>query len=341
MSIDSSLHHWEDLAACEWPGLLLGNGASRAVSGRFRYGSLLEVARTASDRLTDKSLQVFKSLDTQNFEAVLGGLLTASRVNAALGLDDGSVRETYCNVKHALIQAVRCVHPPWDCIDKSVFQRINTALREYRHVFSTNYDLLMYWSVMQDKAHFVDFFWHDDGLFDLADTAVHRENVTEVLYLHGALHLERSVSGQSKKRRWQPGENLLESFQTQDYSRLWLPLFISEGDYGEKVNAIARSDYLYFAYSKFREYKGPIVVFGHSLGEVDKHLVRPLNEPGRDIAVGIRQKQAALTRQEKARVMERLPDAQLEFFDATTHPLGDKNLRLGSEHTLKPGIDDD
>lgn len=67
------LRHWANVAARrEWPTLLLGNGASRAMSGLFEYKSLYGVAPLSAD---DKLL--FDALNTRDFEEVLEHLRVA------------------------------------------------------------------------------------------------------------------------------------------------------------------------------------------------------------------------------------------------------------------------
>lgn len=55
------------------------------------------------------------------------------------------------------------------------------------------------------------------------------------------------------------------------------PLFISEGNSEEKLSSINRSDYLSFAYNKFSNHQGGLVVFGHLLSENDQHIVDVIN----------------------------------------------------------------
>ena len=72
-----------------------------------------------------------------------------------------------------------------------------------------------------------------------------------------------------------------------------------------------------------------MVVFGHSLSQNDKHLVRAMRGwQSPIIAVSVLPGQPEGIVALKATIQECLPDAQLRFFDATTHPLGDPVLRI-------------
>jgi hypothetical protein len=109
---------------------------------------------------------------------------------------------------------------------------------------------------------------------------------------------------------------------------------VSEGTADDKMRSISRSDYLSFAYSSFARHEGNLVVFGHGFGEQDEHLVRAINNwrstggGHRQVAISIRpQLDEAERRQEKAHLAHRLPHADLWFYDADSHPLGQPNVR--------------
>jgi hypothetical protein len=91
-------------------------------------------------------------------------------------------------------------------------ETISAALRQYAAVFTTNYDLLVYWAMMIDGAGtgFGDLFWNSSHTFDPFDTEV-RDHKTIVYWLHGGLHLFTNTWGQAEKRAG-GALNLLEAF---------------------------------------------------------------------------------------------------------------------------------
>jgi Domain of unknown function (DUF4917) len=108
------------------------------------------------------------------------------------------------------------------------------------------------------------------------------------------------------------------------------PLLVSEGSAEDKLRVINQSDYLSFMYGRFAAHKGNLVIFGHGLHDEDAHLLRAMNgwEARRQIAISIRPHAGeAAIRQEKARLAQQLPYADLWFYDADSHPLGQPNLR--------------
>lgn len=95
----------------------------------------------------------------------------------------------------------------------------------------------------------------------------------------------------------------------------------------DKLRAIEGNDYLAHALDRLRECELPMVVFGSSLSEQDRHLADALNEhPERPIAVSMRPglKRDLAIRQ--ADIYGRLATERLMFFDATTHPLGQSRI---------------
>ena len=71
-------------------------------------------------------------------------------------------------------------------------------------MFSTNYDLLVYWAIMceEDPNDFRDFFWDPSLIFDSADVEVWGRP-TVVHFLHGGVHLavvHRRVAARLRER---------------------------------------------------------------------------------------------------------------------------------------------
>lgn len=287
--------------------------------------------------LSDADRSLFTSMNTTNFERILGALSIAEAVNKALGLEWNLVRQRYKSIQRALAEAVRAVHVPWHLVSDKVLDTIRSELLNYRLVYSTNYDLLLYWAVMRNEAKgFKDYFWAGER-FDITNTKVW-EKSTLVHYLHGALHLYRLPTGEVLKRK-ADNRNLLDLFGTPYQGAV--PLFVSEGASKEKLTSIHRSDYLSFMYKKFSDHEGNLVVFGHRLDETDAHLVEAMKKWGpREIAVSMRRGSPHDILRRKATLQKKLPQARLHFFNAETHPLGSSALRVQATtpDTLHPSI---
>lgn len=235
------------------------------------------------------------------------------------------------------VEAVKSVHIPWANIPEDNLRAIKQALLPYEFVYSTNYDLILYWSIMIDEPlGFTDYFFAPR--FDLGNTEIWAK-ATKVLFLHGGLHLYRELSGQTIKRKAQPWQNLLDLFGT-PIEPPAVPLFISEGTSRDKLNSIYRSDYLSFAYSQFARHRGPLVIFGQSLNaEFDGHLIDAIRKSDANIlAISLLPGAGVPTR--KARFYGAFPNMDVYFFDATTHPLGAADLRVPEDTPNASNTDD-
>lgn len=317
----------------EWNGILVGNGASRTVWDKFKYQSLYETAQTPNIEhyLTLDDKRIFDQLGTENFEQVLAALATSEIVCEALGLDQTAIVERYSSIQQALFEAVHFVHVPWQPENVDIYARIGEALLPYNYVYSTNYDLIIYWAIMVDGGRgFKDYFFSYDNEFDLANTELWGKS-TKVLYLHGGIHLARLPLGGTVKRTAGSYTNILDSLETPRIDGA-IPLFITEGTSGNKLGSIYRSDYLSFAYQQFAQHSGPAVVFGSSLDANDEHLVTAISRwSGDPIAISIHPSMPERQIVEfKANLQRRLPKAELLYFDHTSHPLGSDDLRVSA-----------
>lgn len=329
----SHLRDWAEIAdSADWAGLLIGNGASIAVWDDFRYDSLYEVGASTDVEhpLSVDDRALFEAFVTKNFELVLSSLKTARAVNEALQQETALLEERYESVQQALFDAVHQVHVPWDRVGIRTIPKLFKALRSYKYVYSTNYDLLAYWASMEKGGDgFLDFFWTSGSYFDPLNTEVweSRELWTRLFFLHGGIHLRR-VQGGGTRKLTSAGGSLLDQFATSADDNE-SPLLISEGTSDDKLKSILSSDYLSFAHFEFTRHEGGLVVFGHSLSDSDNHLVKPMSNWRRNpVAVALRPSDHDDEIIEaKARIRARLAPLQdVSFFDSTTHPLGSADL---------------
>jgi hypothetical protein len=327
-STNESLKKWDNLPTKEFKSLLLGNGFSINIWEKFNYDSLLELAKREScDRkLPDEVVNLFTDLGSSNFEDVLRILYHAMLVDSQLGNPQKkSIDSLYRSTKEALASAVKFAHIPYS--EGANFREINKAFAGYQNVFTTNYDLIPYWSLMADPSKFYDYFWGDDSSFDIEDSEPWDEKKTRLYHLHGAIHLVEKADGITKKLTVDKGKPLSALFDLGHPEQT--PLFISESNYKEKLLRIRRNDYLRFCYEKLESVNDGLVVLGHSLNEnYDQHIIKAINsQPCGKVAIGVwsglSDKAIALFIK---RIEQALPSIKLFFFDSKTHPLGGSAL---------------
>ncbi|HET8862787.1 MAG TPA: DUF4917 family protein [Solirubrobacterales bacterium] len=342
--IDGGLPTWQEVMAerDDWSGLLLGNGLSRHIWGDFAYPSLFDTAQHdhATGSLTDADRSLFKALETKNFERVLAELAAAIRMAEVLGEEAGPYLERYQSIQLALGRAVQSVHIGYSAIPEGALESIGSVLQEQDYVFTTNYDLIVYWAMRAvDYAGLCDCFWGNGYSFDPAD-AEPPDGKTPIYFLHGALHLVVMGSGVTRKlvqRGSRAQQTSLRSLLSQfgrplDGDEQARPLLITEGSAQHKLQAIEGNDYLADALGRLRNFRRPLVVFGSDLSEQDQHLVEAVNRhPSRPLAVSIvgRGRSDSQIRSIKAGLCQALEADTLLFFDAATHPLGLAALSAG------------
>lgn len=326
------MYEWGEISQLyHGSSLLLGNGMSVAVWQEFRYRSLFENSciGDVDERLDEQSQQLFRRLNTDNFEHVLATLANSRIVAEIEGIDFATIDNRYRQIASALASAVRAVHPPSYMIADDQFEAIADSLAEYSSIFSTNYDLLVYWSINKnlDRYRFVDRFF-DGRTFDPNNTRLRYNNQIPVLFLHGALHLYENEEGVTCKHVAGEWNNLLD--QITNMSTRHHPLFITEGDAASKLSAIFQSKYLTFCYNELRASEGSMVLFGHSLGDSDNHLAAAIRESAvQRVAVAVHVSQDENEDDitfKTARIRQKLRGKQVDFFTSVSHPLGSDEL---------------
>ncbi|TDF81738.1 DUF4917 family protein [Pseudomonas sp. H9] len=327
--LDANLHAWPDLIASHpCSGLLLGNGASRALWRPFTYFSLFEEAQRVRHKPLNQTDQaLFKSFGTELFEPVLSALNTTVRINAALAISSSAPLNRYYAIKEALIHAVRSVHIPWRLLPPSTLQLINHELRSYQSVYSSNYDLLCHWAASQTPDAFQALF-DEEGSFDIRHT---RNPGTRMLYLHGGLHLLKQQDG-STRQRSASGSQLLDGFAVNTPGDV--PLFVNESSSDDKLKVIRSSDYLSWCLGELARHQGGICLFGQHLDASDRHLLQALKQARpAHLAIAIRPLSEASIISQKQHYAQRFADTPgipLYFFDASSHPLGAPGLEVAA-----------
>jgi hypothetical protein len=256
--------------------LLLGNGFSIAAWPDFRYGALATTVAGQNPRME----ALFMSFQTVDFERVARALL---ETQAVLSVHDdtaaliAAVGADYHALRRLLVTAITRIHPPAPaqlddrieaCADFLALFIGNDRRKPLRgQVFTTNYDLLLYWTLMRR----VKGLSATDGFGGRPLTWTRRETQA-IFYLHGALHLFEA-DGVTQKLSV-PGR--LVDTVGQRIERDDVPLFISEGSSPEKRVRIAESAYLTAASDGLAaacaDPDASLFVFGHSLRDEDEHV---------------------------------------------------------------------
>lgn len=325
MTNNLEIYDWNDIKKNYIGGcILLGNGASIAVDSRFSYNSIFEKA-IENKYLGEDSKKLFNFFETSDFELILRLVWHATYVNKSLNIKDSSTKIVYENLKNTLINLVRESHPVYDDLQETL-PKISGFLKNFKTVLSLNYDLIIYWAMMQnnelkDGHIFKDCFINGsfENNWKKLKELYNEQSNTLVFYPHGNLVLCRDYLGRESKIA-QKGINLLESILTEWDNGKKIPLFVSEGVKEQKIASIHNSYYLTIVYREvLTTLPRCLTVYGWGFGEQDKHLLSQIARSGiRNIAVSVLNHDQAYCHQVSAILKSTLKDIQIDFFDSAS-----------------------
>lgn len=317
LSFDEVLENTKDFTR----NLLLGNGFSMAYDHkRFSFTNLLQSAVTNGIIVKDSEMHnIFKSLETSDFENVIKLLESSSNV---LSIYDSNSSEVINKLnldskalKNHLVDVVTNNHPEKATkIDEDEYLNCVNFLKFFERIFTLNYDLLLFWSLMKfNELKGSGFFNKDENcrlvvsdgfgnpeegnytnyvIFKNNDSAFYQT----IHYLHGALHIfdnkseiiKNTYSRTDKTLRQQTLENLDNSIY---------PIFISEGTANQKKAKIIHNAYLNNSLKTLRtlsatdkkfKKENSLIIFGSMLKSNDEHIIEAIIESKvRNVFVGI------------------------------------------------------
>jgi hypothetical protein len=272
--------------------LLIGNGFSMSYDPKiFSYNALSRFVEDSDHKLLRKLFEVIK---TRNFEQIMQQLNISKDIILAFGGDKDTVKkidETTTALKAALIDAVKKLHPEHvfkipDEESKLCAAFIKDYLDDGGKIFSTNYDILLYWVLMRNRLpNAIDGFGRDvedQGDYVPPEEVVlselrwgnHRDR-QNIYYLHGALPL--FDDGIEIIKEEYDGNYILENINKR-MDKGHYPIFVTAGNGDDKLNHILHNHYLAFCYDQLKKISGSLLTFGFNFGESDDHIIDAINE---------------------------------------------------------------
>ncbi|WP_082537476.1 MULTISPECIES: DUF4917 family protein [unclassified Aureimonas] len=277
--------------------LLIGNGFSIACCPDiFHYGSLFKAADFSDN---PELVKVFEVLGTQDFEIAIKNLEAGARLSSIYTpghLDAAEKMQADANaLKEILLTAIARNHPdvPADIPDEKFwscrrFLNLFLGANNDGQVYTLNYDLLLYWTLMHGDNPFGeainlatnDGFGNDED-DPLADYVVWQGEVAahsaKVHFLHGALHLF-DAGMELQKFTWVRTNNRLIDQAREAINANKYPLFVTEGSSSQKKEKIRHNAYLYQGFKQLTANAQTIrhcfFILGHSLAENDDHILK-------------------------------------------------------------------
>lgn len=275
--------------------LLFGNGFSMAFDKNiFSYNALSSFIETTGDPII-KSL--FEKLNTKNFELIMKQLENFCEIAEVFSEDKTLVPRIKAaseKLKNSLLEAIKELHPEHvftvsEEKSKSCVKFLQEYLKNGGLIFSTNYDLLLYWVLMRNGAqNSIDGFGRDleteldnehyvepENLeFSELRWGKHKKEQT-IHYLHGTLPI------------FDTGINIIKvEYDTEHYllqnvkeriDKKEYPIFVTAGNGREKLTHIMHNKYLSFCYEQLSNIQGSLITFGFNFGEFDNHIIDAIN----------------------------------------------------------------
>lgn len=271
--------------------LLLGNGFSMSYDKKiFSYNALSSFIENTSNPLLK---HLFSIVNTSNFEQVMRQLEIFYKLAAEFQKDKklaDMLVEASNALKSSLIDAVSGLHP--EHVYKIPEDKAHSCAKfliEYTQdegqIFSTNYDLLLYWVFMTNMASFknvVDGFGREyiesdeykEPEFGDLEWGPNRAQ-QQVHYLHGALHL--FDTGIAIEKEVYDGDYLLKNVEKRLNNKEY-PIFVTAGDGNQKLENILHNQYLDYCYKSLCEISGSLITFGFAFGSYDHHIIEAINK---------------------------------------------------------------
>ncbi len=275
--------------------LLFGNGFSMAYDKDiFSYNALSEFIEKTNDPILT---QLFERLNTKNFELIMQQLDNFCEIAEVFSDDKELVPKIKAaseKLKSSLIDAVKELHPAHvfkvpEEKSQACIQFLQTYLQNEGLVFSTNYDLLLYWVLMRNGAqNAIDGFGRDletelDGEHYVDPVELeyselrwgkHKGNQT-VYYLHGTLPIF-DTGIHIIKVEYDNEHFLLQNVKTRIDNKQY-PIFVTAGNGNEKLTHIMHNKYLSHCYEQLCTIQGSLITFGFNFGEYDTHIIDAIN----------------------------------------------------------------
>jgi len=277
--------------------LLLGNGFSMAYDPEiFSYNALHDFIENLEDDELSKILAV---IETKNFELIMQQLDNLSSLVEAF--DGGEPLKKKIDaasekLKNSLLEAVQALHPEHvfkvpEEESNACSKFLNIFMGRGGKIFSTNYDLLLYWILMRNGVvNHTDGFGRDAENYEpgIAPEDIEWSELfwgrnkkdQNVFYVHGALPFFDS-GVEIIKEEYDHGAYLLEKI-SERMEKGEYPIFVTAGSGEEKLSHIMHNHYLSYCYDNLSEITGSLVTFGFNFGIYDEHIIEAINRAAKN-----------------------------------------------------------
>lgn len=273
--------------------LLLGNGFSMAYDHKiFSYNALYEFIQNLEE---DTLSTLFNVINTKNFELIMQQL--DNFIEIAKAFDTGKElieKLTMANetLRNSLIDSIKDLHPEHvfkvpEEKSKRCFSFLDDYISKKGKVFTTNYDLLLYWVLMRNESKSaIDGFGREvenPDAYKTGEDFKYSELIwgkckseQSVYNVHGTLPIF-DTGIDIIKEEYTKGHFLLENIKER-LDRKEYPIFVTAGNGREKLEHIMHNKYLTHCYDQLSSIQGSLITFGFNFGKYDEHIIDAINK---------------------------------------------------------------
>jgi hypothetical protein len=273
--------------------LLLGNGFSIAYDHQiFSYNALHRFIEEIDNQLLTK---LFEIVNTKDFEVVMQQLDNFCELIDVFGTDKElrlQITDAISQLQNSLLDAIQSLHP--EHVFEIPEEKSKACAAFLKHffdndgqVFTSNYDLLLYWVLMRnDIKNAVDGFGRDrenpdeyvpEDEIEYSELrwGKHKE-YQNIHYVHGTLPIF-DTGIHIVKEQYDNEHYLLENVKER-LDRKEYPIFVTAGSGKEKLTHILHNRYLTHCYEELSQITGSLIMFGFNFGENDRHIIDAINK---------------------------------------------------------------
>ncbi len=264
--------------------LLFGNGFSMGYDPQiFSYNALTEFVKKCKDSTI---LKLFRIVGSTNFELIMRSLDLFVKFGEEFA-PNANLKEIILpakeKLKENLLEAITGLHPEHvfkvpEEKSRSCALFLKDFLDSKGSIFSTNYDLLLYWILMREAAVFEGNMRDGFARGDRPDLTW-SSGSQNIYYLHGSLPLF-DYAGTIIKEEYDQQNFLLRNIKTRIANDQY-PIFVTAGTAQEKMEMISHNRYLSYCYESLSNLNDSLVVIGFNFGEYDSHIIDAINHAAR------------------------------------------------------------
>lgn len=271
---------------CDSTSFIFGNGLSMAYGGDdFSHDGILNASPIDQDLknlfLNTKEVSIERMINLiRSFSNYYQKIIPESSKMIA-DLENKNVE----NLKSGLINSIKEIHPEDMNQQKANNFLKNCDLFKIKNIFSTNYDLLIYWSINQSGSGKKKY---QDGFGGAAN---HKKGINwydpikqNIFYLHGTIfYFDESSHNDFLLKKTDHANTYMRNLHEieERINAEQFPLVVIEGNHDKKKELISSNKYLDHCYCKLSSLKGPLFTYGISF-ENDDHLLEAIDQSSID-----------------------------------------------------------